>query len=267
MTIPEILKITQTEKSSLKYLEGLRWSGKILCPKCGSSEVKTIDFEHKDSRYRCNWCRSRFTVFTDTYLTGCKIKASKLILAVKLYTLELPVSVINKELGLNYKTVLSLVDKIRQTVFNHTSDEKDRIGLIELQEAFSTGKYEDRKGKKPQTPVFGIREQNGKVSVEVVYNIGGLSSYEFLVVDGYNRIKVGTEGRVQTSLLEGFWTYAKDRLSQHRGVAPEKLPLYMKELEFRFNNISNNHVTRIILGYLLDYLPTKKRHQDIDKKA
>ncbi|MCK4329395.1 IS1595 family transposase [candidate division WOR-3 bacterium] len=257
MNIPEILKITRSERSSFKYLEKLRWLGKVICPKCGSSNAKKPDLTHKDTRYRCNVCHSRFTVFTDTYLTGCKIKPSKLILSVKLYTLELPVSVISKELGLNYKTVLSLIDKIRQTILVHNSSRKSQITIMELEKSYITGKPDKNGNSKVQIPVFGIREQDGKVSVDVIYNVGRLGNYDFLIVDGHNRMKVDTYSKEQINLIDSFWMYAKERLLRHRGVAPGKLPLYMKELEFRFNNIANDSTEQTILGYLLSTLPDK----------
>ena len=36
--------------------------------------------------------------------------------------------------------------------------------------------------------------------------------------------------------LEGFWAYAKQRLIKHHGVSKERFPLYLKEMEFRYNH-------------------------------
>jgi transposase len=36
--------------------------------------------------------------------------------------------------------------------------------------------------------------------------------------------------------IEGFWSFAKERLQKFHGVNPEKFPLYLKELEFRYNH-------------------------------
>ncbi len=36
--------------------------------------------------------------------------------------------------------------------------------------------------------------------------------------------------------IEGFWSYAKVWLYHYRGVPKQYFHLYMKEIEFRFNN-------------------------------
>ncbi|GIU70914.1 MAG: hypothetical protein KatS3mg003_0393 [Candidatus Nitrosocaldaceae archaeon] len=39
--------------------------------------------------------------------------------------------------------------------------------------------------------------------------------------------------------IEGFWSYAKERLLRYHGVSRESFPYYLKELEFRYNNRGN----------------------------
>lgn len=34
----------------------------------------------------------------------------------------------------------------------------------------------------------------------------------------------------------GFWSYARERLIEYHGLSKEKFPLYLKEMEFRYNN-------------------------------
>ena len=45
-----------------------------------------------------------------------------------------------------------------------------------------------------------------------------------------------TRGKVYVNGLEGFWSYAKERLIKFHGVSKEYFPLYLKELEFRYNH-------------------------------
>jgi len=53
--------------------------------------------------------------------------------------------------------------------------------------------------------------------------------------------------------IEGFWSYAKERLRKYHGVDQAHFPLYLKELEFRFNYRTEN-----TLGFLFEivYRPT-----------
>lgn len=43
-------------------------------------------------------------------------------------------------------------------------------------------------------------------------------------------------GRVYINGIEGFWSYAKERLMKYHGVGVRNFVLYIKELEFRYNH-------------------------------
>lgn len=42
-------------------------------------------------------------------------------------------------------------------------------------------------------------------------------------------------GRVHINGIESFWSFAKKKLARHYGVRRKDFPLYLKEIEFRFN--------------------------------
>ena len=54
--------------------------------------------------------------------------------------------------------------------------------------------------------------------------------------------------------LEGFWSYAKQRLIKFHGVSKEKFPLYLKEMEFRFNN-RNHDIFRLLTQKITNLVP------------
>ena len=69
--------------------------------------------------------------------------------------------------------------------------------------------------------------------------------YDSLMFCGYRHLKVDhrkyfSRGRVYINGLEGFWSWAKERLMKYHGVAPGTFPYYLKELEFRYNNRKEN---------------------------
>lgn len=70
-----------------------------------------------------------------------------------------------------------------------------------------------------------------------------------------------SRGKVHINGLEGFWSYAKERLAKHHGVSPRKFPLYIKEQEFRYNNrnkdILNKDIFQILLNYVTDLVPNR----------
>jgi transposase len=61
-------------------------------------------------------------------------------------------------------------------------------------------------------------------------------------------------GKVYINGLEGFWSYAKERLIKHHGVSKEKFPLYLKEMEFRYNN-RNTEIFYELAKYLANLVP------------
>lgn len=66
-------------------------------------------------------------------------------------------------------------------------------------------------------------------------------SYDALMFCGYRHLRVDHKkqfalGKVYINGLEGFWSYAKERIIKFHGVSKERFPLYLKEMEFRYNH-------------------------------
>jgi len=59
---------------------------------------------------------------------------------------------------------------------------------------------------------------------------------------GYRHLRVDhgkrfARGKVYINGLEGFWSYAKERIMKFHGVSKEEFVLYLKEMEFRYNHM------------------------------
>lgn len=54
--------------------------------------------------------------------------------------------------------------------------------------------------------------------------------------------------------LEGFWSYAKTWLYHYRGVPKQYFHLYLKEIEFRFNNRDKN-IFHMLTNILVKTVP------------
>ena len=79
-------------------------------------------------------------------------------------------------------------------------------------------------------------------------------AYTFLPIRG-NHVVIMKEkglpkGRDHLNSIEGFWSYAKHWLYQYHGVYKQYFHLYLKEIEWRFNNRNENLV--ILLRKLLN---------------
>jgi len=58
------------------------------------------------------------------------------------------------------------------------------------------------------------------------------------------------KGRGHINGIEGFWSFAKHWLYHYRGIPNAYFPLYLKEVEWRFNHRNENLV--ILLRRLLN---------------
>jgi len=204
---------------------------------------------------------------------------------IKLFELELSVRKMAEQMNLAYNTVYQAVRKIRCSILAHSSDANDLMdGEIELDECYFGGRRKGNRGRGAagKVPVFGILERNGKVLVTVVPNVTaqtliGLTvktvrrgsivytdkfrSYDSLMFCGYRHLKIDhgkrfTSGKVYINGLEGFWSWAKERLIKHHGVSKDNFPLYLKELEFRYNH-RHTDVFEIVSDYLCDLVPKR----------
>jgi transposase len=166
-------------------------------------------------------------------------------------------------------------------VANSTNSDDLLKGEVELDESYFGGRRKGNRGRGAfnKVPVFGILERNGVVKVEVVKNVKAetllnltvqtvrrgsivytdkFKSYDSLMFCGYRHLKIDhkkkfASGKVYINGVEGFWSYAKERLIKHHGVSKERFPLYLKEMEFRYNkrgeslfNLLVNFLTNLV---------------------
>jgi len=187
---------------------------------------------------------------------------------MKLFELEVSALRAAVQCGVSYPTTLKAYDLLRYSILVSAHDGPALLaGEIEFDESYFGGRRKGRRGRgaAAKVPVFGLLERNGVVRVEVVKDVSARSlleqtiktvrrgsivytdkfrSYDALMFCGYRHLRVDhgkrfSSGKVYINGLEGFWSYAKQRLAKFHGVSKEKFPLYLKEMEFRFNN--RNH--------------------------
>jgi len=182
---------------------------------------------------------------------------------VKLFELETSVRKASQQLELAYNTTYGLYDLIRQIILPLTSEKKRFKGEIEVDESYFGGRRKGKRGRGAanKIPVFGILERGGKVEVDAVEDVKGdtllnltlkkvkrgsliytdkFRSYDGLVSYGFKHERIDhgqkfANGKVYINGIEGFWSFAKERLMKYHGIDPGKFPLYLKELEVRYN--------------------------------
>ena len=250
----------QTERKARKYLRKWVWkNGRKFCTRCRSYRV----YQTVGLRYRCRRCRYTFGDWTGRWLSRCKLTAIQWLWVLKLFELEVSARRIAKEVGVSYPTALRACRVIRQAIVAHTAPQLLQ-GEVEMDEAYFGGRRAGKRGRGAagKVPVFGILERRGRVQVEAVPHLTAqrlldltlkkvrrgsivytdrFKGYDSLMFCGYRHLrldhrKVFARGKVYINGLEGFWSYAKERLMKFHGVSPRYFPLYLKEQEFRYNH-------------------------------
>ncbi len=275
MSIKRFEMMVRDEKTAFKHLKKLLWKNYAkFCIRCRSFKV----YKLSSGRYRCNRCRYDFRDFSGRWLSLARLSSKQWIWLIKLFSLELSAKKIAKELEISYATALKAADAIRLSIIMHGRDELLK-GIIEMDESYFGGRRKGKRGRgaSGKVPVFGILERNGRVFVNVVPDVSAKTltnetvkkvkrgsivytdkwkSYDSLMFCGYRHLKIDhdknfSRGKVHINGLEGFWSYAKERLIKHHGVSPRKFPLYIKEMEFRYNN-RDKDIFEILLNYVTD---------------
>lgn len=234
---------------------------RILCPVCQGRRVYRL----AGKRYRCKRCKYTFHDFTGRWINKLNGSFKTWLWLIKMFELEVSALRAAVQCGVSYPTALKAYDLLRYSILASAPDAPDLLaGEIELDESYFGGRRKGKRGRgaASKVPVFGIYERNGVVRVEVVKDVSARNllehtiktvrrgsivytdkfrSYDSLMFCGYRHLRIDhgktfSSGKVYINGLEGFWSYAKQRLAHFHGVSKEKFPLYLKEMEFRYNH-------------------------------
>ena len=205
------------------------------------------------------------------YANRSKISEAKFRELVRLFALNLEATQIAKLTRLNRNTVNRFLRAIRERLAEFCELQSPFSGEIEVDESFFGArriKGKRGRGAYGKTIVFGVFKRNGKVYTEIVPDCSkatlqaiirgkvepesiiysdGWRGYNGLVDVGYGkhlRVDHGrnefAKGKAHINGIEGFWGFAKSRLTRFRGMNKETFFLHLKECEFRFNHREQN---------------------------
>jgi len=202
------------------------------------------------------------------YVNRSKISEAKFRQIIKLFSLDLTATQITIIVGLNPKTIDTLINKIRTRILLMSPIHSRSTGEFEADESYfgpRRSKGKRGRGASNKTIVFGLYKRDGKVYTEIVPDVkaktlqaiirghaniesvihtDGWKGYDGLVDFGYEkhyRVKHGdnewSDGNgSHINGIESFWGYAKHRLNKFKGIPRNRFILHLKETEFRFNH-------------------------------
>jgi len=200
-----------------------------------------------------------------------KISVKKFRQILRSFALDLTATQIAVLTNLNRNTVNRYLTFIRQEIARFCESESPFSGIVELDESyFGTKRAKGKRGRgaSDKTIVFGIYKRNRKVYTEIVPDVtkdtllqivkgklaldstihtDGFRSYDSIVHLGYQKhyrilhsdgqFAIGTN---HINGIEGFWGFAKVRLTKFRGLSKNSFYFHLKECEFRFNYRNEN---------------------------
>ena len=263
------------EERARRFFLKYRWNNRLkICPRCAGKEVVKI----RRDRLLCSDCRYEFSDFTGTCLGLLRVGFSEWLGLIKLFERDFSARQVAKELGLSYPTVLKGFNIIRKAILSQDPDFQPIQDEKKVNAPAIGGRPRDQESVGPLNHgwIFGIQERPGQVRVEMVFNLNAD------VLAGLGMRKVGRSNIVYTnryqdydSLMfcapgplaanhsqpiflkrtiiheqQGFRGYAKKKLTRFRGISPENFYLFLKELEFRYNQRKNGESFTILATYL-----------------
>jgi transposase-like protein len=276
-----------SEEKCRAYLEALRWTEGVECPRCKSDKISKIV---KRNQYDCDACRYQFSVTAGTVFNDSHLPLWKWFLATYLLCESrkgMSANQIKRTLGISYKTAWYLCHRIRSAM--QEINPVPLGGVVEMDETYIGGRYHGPNGKTNKLSnkqiVIGIKQRGGDLRFFKAEDVksGTLAKYireniredvEVVMTDeltAYPKamIEAGIHGRkhetinhsagvyvdgdVTTNGIESAFSLLKRGIigSWHK-VSAKHLPAYLDEMTFRFNNRNNPYLFRDTMMKLVE---------------
>jgi transposase len=277
--------ILDDERSARAYLLERAWpTGSPFCPRCGHRKVYDLSGE----RLRCADCKYTFHPFSGRWINNGALSAVEWLKLVSLFVAECSVHQMKEHLGLSYNTVYKALTAIRFAIVSHAIDARQILGGATGLDSYIKGNRltgGPREMRMDTIPVYGILRREGLVFIDLVpgfqaetlfhfhmnfhlklIRTGNLvytdryKEYDALLFCGndslpYEVIRRYDEKPYIDAVDDEFWAYAQERIKRFRGISCQRFPLYLKELEFRFNN-RERPIAEMLASYLCALVPS-----------
>jgi transposase len=274
--------LTQGEQNASDHVRSLCWDGgRPFCPKCRGAKI----YHLSEQRYRCPHCTYTFHDFSRRWLNVGGLSPGQWVMLCGHFAEELTANQMSQTMEISYNTAYKAMTTLRLAILSQALDSRQFLGRdaeIDLGvEYVPPPRYKSA----INVPVFGILERLGLVFIDLVPGLQGetlfhfhinfhlrlarmgklvysdrYKQYDAMIACGDNSLPYHIlHGRKEAPSIDsgrhGFWSYARKRLQRYSGITPRRFPLYIKELEFRYNHRQED-IRPVLLELLCRFVPT-----------
>jgi transposase len=252
------------------------------CPRCRTDAPYAL----AEGRLRCGACRYTFHDFTGRWLNLSGLSPAQWLRLAEAFARDANTREVAEAASISYNTAFKALTVLRLAILAQGADAHQLLSpQTGLDDLFSGGKLSPAPLPPTGTvPVYGILSQGQRVFVDMVPELTAESVlhfnhnfhlrvmrhghilitdrykiYEGLVLCGDDRLPyhylLRHQGQPFAESGSPFWLFARDRLRQFKGLSARRFPLYLKELELRFNR-QGEDLLPLFLDALCAHIPS-----------